>query len=90
LNAFVFVFAMVSAGVYLTGLRRAIPVILQRRQVRQFRKELVEVDLVVLAWRHTLCDGLSHDVAGMLPHVLRPRRPPSPRARWPRRADRQI
>jgi hypothetical protein len=79
LNAFAFVFGIVSTGVNLTGLRRAVPVMLQRREVRQFRRELAEVDVVVLAWQQSLCDGLSHEVPEMLPDVRRPRRRDHPR-----------
>jgi hypothetical protein len=79
LNAFVFVLGIFSTAVYVTGLHRAMPAMLRHRHVRQFRRELADVDLVVLGWRQTLSDGLSLEVPEMLPDVRRPRRRDHPR-----------
>lgn len=75
MNSYAVAFGILGLGVFLAVLLWSLPRLRQRRQVRRFRKQLAHVDLLTVAWSHSLRESEpSDDVPTPLPETRRTRR----------------
>lgn len=74
MNSYALAFGILGTGIVVAVVLWSIPHLKRRRQVRRFRSQLDQVDLVTLAWRESLRDTDPNDDVPILPEPRRGRR----------------